>query len=520
MKFKKIAALSLATLMIASALTGCAKKTEEERVSREVLQTPVDSNDITNNNGIEYKEQFYFQNEQSREEFFIGFTDEKYYLTVIEDVDGYSAEVEQSSGEYTVDEDGNYIIYDFSYRKSDLYFMNNVVVSKSYGATVDPLVIFNAGKVYTDGSGDMIFVDVDDTKGKFLWFGLEHGKYDLVLTKGQQKPESIEAYLIDGATGVGKTVTLTAEAFTEFDTSATGETTVTVVWENAEYKLSCRVYEDGEYTPPASPLEGKYSGLGMTDEAYEALPKYITPDTTAEEFLANYTGSEPMFYYLSGNVRISVDKSLVKVDGWDTEGIGSTEIMHYRIKAEIDGVTYVYLAWVAVCEEGDEVNGFLRDPECNNENINDEDEDIWYIPRGTALDGITADFRAFNGNEIDGVSVSVSGYQAYTLGAQVITLSYGDTTKQQMVYVYDDSNVILSRIKLEGLKRDAEGNIDLSETKIIFVNCDGTTRTVSAEGYKNSIMVDDDTVTFRYNVTLDGTIYPFEVRYGLPAEVE
>ena len=55
MKIKKIAALSLATLMLASALTGCAKKTEEERVSREVLQTPVTTPDIKENNGIEYK---------------------------------------------------------------------------------------------------------------------------------------------------------------------------------------------------------------------------------------------------------------------------------------------------------------------------------------------------------------------------------------------------------------------------------------------------------------------------------
>ena len=519
MKIKKIAALSLATLMLASALTGCAKKTEEERVSREVLQTPVTTPDIKENNGIEYKEQFYFQNSQSQEECFIGFTDDKYYLTILDEADGYSADVEHSSGEYTVDEDGNYIIYDYSYSKSKLFFGDKVVMTDSYGAYSAPLVIFNMGNVYSDEYGDMIFVDIDESKGKFLWFGPEHGKYDMVLTKGQQKPESIEAYLIDGATGVGEPVTLNADNFTEFDTSATGEITVTVTYGDAEYKLSCRVYEDGEYTPPTSPFDDKYRSLEMADEAYDVLPRYVTPGTTAEEFLANYTGSESMFCYVLDGYRQPVDQSLIKVEGWDTESADSTEPMHYRVKAEIDGITYVHMAWITVCEEGDENNGYLFEAECENESVNTEDDDIWYVPRGTALDGVTAEFLAFNKNESEAVSVSVSDYQAYTLGAQVITLSYGESTMQHMVYVYDESNVILSDIKLDGMKLDAEGNMDITELKITFVYCDGTTRIAGAEGYMSSIVIEDTTVTFRYNVTIDGSVYPFEVGYGIPAPI-
>ena len=182
MRLKRIALLSLATLMIASAFVGCAKKTDVERVSREVIQTPVETPDNIDNNTVEYKEQFYFQNAKSGEEYFIGFTDDKYFLTVVSDLEGYVAEIERSSGEYTVDSDGNYIIYNFSYSESKVYFGSNAIVDNSYGAYVEPVVIFNTGDVYVDKYGDMMFVAIDQAKGKFLWFGLRHGKYDMVLT--------------------------------------------------------------------------------------------------------------------------------------------------------------------------------------------------------------------------------------------------------------------------------------------------------------------------------------------------
>ena len=512
MKLKKIALLSLATLMIASAFTGCAKKTDAERVSREVLQTPVTTPDNTDNNTIEYKEQFYFQNAESGDEYFIGFTEDKYFLTVVCDRNGYVADVEQSSGDYTVDSDGNYIIYDFGYTENRVYFLDNMVTQGIYGAQLDPVVLFNTGGVYVNQYGGMIFVDTDSSKGKFLWFGLEHGKYDMVLTKGQQKPESIEVYLIDGATGIGEPITLTAENFTEFDTSSVGETNVTVKYNNVEYNLSCQVYEDGQYTPPKDPFEYKYKVLNMTDEAYNALPGYITPNTTYEEFFANYKGDAAVFCYQENGADVTVSLDNITVDGWNPKDVNSTDMMHYRVKFVKDGITYVYIDWVTVCEEGDEEQGWLAHPKHNNEKITEKDG-IWYVPKGTALDGITADFCPFTKkpDERTTVTVNVSDYQSFKLGGQVITISYGESTMQQMVYVYDDSNVILTEIRLDGLKLGADGNADLTEGKIIFVSCDGSERKADMAGYMDSITVEGATVTFKYNSIIDNVKYPFVV---------
>ena len=508
MKLKRIALLSLATLMVVSAFTGCAKKTEADRVSREVLQTPITTPDnIDNDNTVQYKKQLYFQDTKNGNEYTLGFTEDEYFLTVISDRNGYRIDIRQSTGEYTVDDDGNYILDTFLTYSRPLYFLDNLVETEAYSYSYIPTVISKMGNVYVDDNNSMMFVDTESAEGKFLWFGYYNGEYDMVLTKGQQKPDGIEAYLIDGAEGTGETVTLNADNFTEFDTSVTGETTVTVTYENAEYRLSCRVYEDGEYTPPQFSIFENYRYLGITDEAYEALPKHITPGTTAEEYFANYKGENAMFYY---GDNIPVSKEQVTVEHWMPDKTDGTRKIFYRVKVVIDGITYSNTGIVHVSEEGNDEKGFFSPIQHNNDDIA-EVNGIWYVPKGTSLDGITAEFITYTQNFVEDVTLKVFDYQPFKLGAQVITLSYGESEIRRMVYVYDDSNVILMNIGFEGLKLDGEGKVDLAEAKIVFVDCDGSTRKVDVAGYMDSISVDGNTVTFRYNAIVDNVKYPFIV---------
>lgn len=507
MKLKRIALLSLVTLMVASAFTGCAKK-GVERVSREVLQTPVTTPDNTEKNNIEYKKELYFQDAKNGNEYWLGFTEDEYSLILITDRDGYRMSLSQSNGNYTVDEDGNYVLDKFLTFTRSVYFLDSVVEDEVISLVSDkPTVISKMGSMYVDNNNQMMFVDTDSAEGKFFWFASSHGKYDIALTKGEQKPESVRVYLVDGAEGVGEIVTLRAENFTEFDTSVTGETTVTVAYNDNEYKLSCYVYEDGEYTGPEYPMLKKYKDLVITQEAYRALPKCITPDTTAEEYFANYKGEEPMFRTEDGD---SVDREQITVEHWVPDKEDNTRAISYRVKVEKDGIIYNYIGNVFVCRESDEENGFLYRAKHNNDSVT-EKNGIWYIPKGTSLDGATADLYSFKQTVTKDLAVQVSDYQAFKLGGQVITLSYGDSTMQQMVYVYDDSNVILTDIKIEGLKLGADGNADLTEGKIIFVNCDGSEREADMAGYTDSITVDGATVTFKYNAVVDNVKYPFVI---------
>lgn len=507
MKLKKIALLSLATLMIASAFTGCAKKTDVERVSREVLQTPVTTPDNIEKDNIEYKKELYFHDAQNGNEYWIGFTEDEYYLIVNYRYE-YKMGLSRSNGHYSVDEDGNYVLDAFLIFTTPFYFLDNEVEAGTYASTSDkPIVISKMGGIYVDNDNKMMFVDTDSAEGKFLWFDSSYGKYDITFAKGEQKPESIKAYLVDGSEGVGETVTLRAENFTEFDTSATGETTVTVTYNDNEYKLSCYVYEDGEYTRPEHPMLKKYKELVITQEAYNALPTHITPDTTAEEYFASYKGEGPMFYTEDG---VAVNREQITVEHWVPDKKDGTKSIYYRVKVEKDGIIYNYIYKVFVCREGEEENGSLFGAKHNNDSVT-EKNGIWYIPKGTSLDGVTADLFSFKQTITKDLAVQVSDYQAFKLGGQVITLSYGESTMQQMVYVYDDSNVILTEIKLEGLKLDGEGKADLTEGKIIFVNCDGTVREADMTGYMNSITVDGVAVTFKYNSIIDNVKYPFVV---------
>ena len=504
MRLKRIALLSLAMLMIASAFVGCAKKTDVDRVSREVIQTPVTTPDNIEKDNIEYKKEFYFHDAQNGNEYWLGFTEDEYYLIVNYRYE-YEMSLSRSNGHYTVDEDGNYVLDAFLIFTTPFYFLDNEVESETYAYTSEsPIVISKMGGIYVDNDNKMMFVDTDSAEEKFLWFDSSYGKYDITFTKGAQKPESIKAYLVDGANGVGETVTLSAENFTELDTSAAGETTVTVTYNSNEYKLSCYIYEDGEYARPQYPMLQKYKELVITQEAYNALPKYITPDTTSEEYFASYKGEGSMFYTEDG---VAVNREQITVEHWVSDKKDAT---YYRVKVEKDGIIYNYSGKVFVCREGEEENGHLFGAKYNNDSVT-EKNGIWYIPKGTSLEGVTADLFSFKQTITRDLAVQVSDYQTSKLGGQVITLSYGENTMQQMVYVYDDSNVILTEIKLEGLKVGDDGKLDLSEGKIIFVYCDGALREADMAGYMDSITVDGVDLTFRYNAIIDNVKYPFVV---------
>ena len=284
MNIKRILALLLSALAVVCLLSGCAKE-EEERELKEVIEAPVDTPDNKDDDKIEYKEEFYFYNGRSHEQYMLGLTDTEYRLVMVENLSGYTADFIEIEGTYTVEENGDYVLDRMGDRRSKLFFSEYVVDNGEFETKIEPIVVSKRGDIYVTDEYGITFVKKGETQNKTLYLDGATNDYDLVVNQGDTARD-MGAYLIDGATGIGEYITLAAENFTEFDTSTVGETTVKVTYEDVTYELKANVRNPITFYSTPS----KYKLLTCSD----GLPLYVTPDTAYESYFEAYEGDEPL----------------------------------------------------------------------------------------------------------------------------------------------------------------------------------------------------------------------------------
>lgn len=509
MKAVKILAAGMSALMLLSITAGCAKKDEEEKTVREVIEEPVVAPNIAENDEIEYKEEFYFYDTKTQDQFMLGLTDTEFRLVKVTNAQEYSASLVQANGKYTVDENGNYVLDRYVERAGKL-FLSEYLIDGETKTYIKPITLKKYGSIYLSDDGDFALIKKSESNGKFLWFkGNNENK--LVLNKGEEITEIENAYLVDASTGVGTNIKLKAENFSELDTSKLGDATAKITYDNAEYTVSVDIKD------PLSMISipSKYQDLTVA----EGLPVHVEKGTSYQDYFAKYQGSAPLF---SCNGTAVTEYT---VDGWDTQSVANGKEMYYRVKAEKDGVTYVFVGCVYVCASSEEIVKTVQSVAYEHEDVTKMDCGLWIVPKGQEISGVKGDISLLGTVTETGVELTVSEYDAGKLGAQRIKLTYNGATVEQMVYVFDETNAILSKTELVGLKLNAEGTaVDYSEALVKFAYCDGTYREAAVEGYKSSISeeVNADgsiTVNFNYNATVEGIAYPFKTQVNVVPQV-
>ena len=506
MKAAKILALALSVLMIVPIATGCAEKEDENKTVKEVIEEPVNTPDIKDDGQIEYKEEFYFYNNETNEQYMLGLTETEYSLIRMTSCEEYKSVLSRMDGKYTVDTEGSYVLDGFVQRYGNFFFSEYWLDNSQVTTYIEPIVLKKNGDIYLNDDQNLALVKLGETENKFLWFG-GYSENQLVLNQGAEKPESVDAYLVDGKTGMAEAVELTAENFTELDTSVIGDTTATVTYENATYTVNVKV-KSPMGNPSFTLTVKKYTEMNCS----EGLPVFVAKGTSYQEYFAKYQGTDPLFSCSVGAV------TQYTVDGWDTENTENGEKMYYRVSAEIDNRIYRYIGYVYVCDAEDQIKGDISSNIIyENEEIDKTYYGLWFVPKGHDINGVKGDFYKLGVKIETDVELSVSEYDADKLGPQKIKLTYNGVSREQMIYVYDSTNAIVTGVELDGLTLNTDGTeVDYTNGKISFKYCDGSVREAAIGGYKDSITESAQNsggilVEFRYNAVVDGVGYPFVV---------
>ena len=518
-KLKQLISALLVILMIVSIFTACKKEQESDTID--------DVEETTEAPAIEAEKQFtpsntfYSKNTSKNtndEEYKIEIVDDKVYFT--ERDGGNYTNILEASGTYTIDENGNYIL---DLCRMDLFLEYFGKYTIPYLNERDcfpyPIVMYKLSEsLYFIDEFYTPVVRLGATDEKYIWLGQYGGEYDFVIEQNSEinTDSDLDAYLIDGENGTYEWIEIQASDVTWPDVSKVGECTMTAKYQENTYELNGYVYAEGtEYEFPKVNGGKEYGRLRMRDEA--ELPLYVLKGTTAEQYFANYTGTESLFYFKdSENVEHAVTE--YTVDFWDTS-VDSREMMCYRVNATVDNVTYMYCEYVHVLDEADVSKGYMRMPWVDDDNVEEADGyyGLWYVPKGNTLDKITGSYYLYNGEKLSDIKLTVSGYDPNKLGSQLVDVYYGDDPKgvKIVVYVYDQSNAPIDTVNLEGLKLSGD-TVDYSNAKLIVEYHGGAQKEESVDKYIDLIHVTYfDTrvvVSFEYKYTLEGVEQEIYVR--------
>ncbi len=512
MKTKRIFALVLAVLTLSISLASCAKEEDKSKPVREVVEAPVNTPDGTEDDTVEYKEEFYFYNAGTHSQYMLGLTDTEYRLIRLMPAGEYRSDFVLTRGTYTVDGQGNYILERTAEEHSKLYFSEHIGGNSQFVTEIQPIVLTKSGDMYYDAAEELALVKQGASEGKLLWLG-EYSPYQMNVTVGAAKPEKMTAYLVNKSTGVSESIELTAESFTVYDTSAVGDTTFKITYGGAEYEIAARVMNEGESVP--APVKNVYGELGVSD----GLGAYVSKGTSFESYFEGYNGTDPLFWYGDGKTAVTD----YKVDGWDTDKTADGERMFYSVSAKIGDKTYRYVGSVYVCTEEMAAKGELSDITVAENPFKTSDSGAWFVAKGSEIKGVTGKLTAINGQISEGVALTVEDCDTSKVGAQLISLKCEGATYGQVIYVYDESNAIVTDIELEGLKVNAEGTgVDYTDGKVKFTYCDGSERVMSIDGYKKSITETAEgtgfKLSFRYNAIAGDASYPMTVTVSVTNE--
>ena len=488
---KKLLCVILVLIMTVTILSSCGKKPGEETdtpAAESNAESQETKNEIQN---TQYKETFYMSEDRYGSWYSMKLTDTTAYLEWGNEPDGYSEGRIFTECPYYIDEDGNYVVDIVSMNVEYLYF--GVSSGKIMGEECEsrPLVFEKkADCVYV--ADDFVVMKMGQTTEKFIWLGPYGDEY---FEQNSQVPEQMDFYYVDGKTGNAQYLTVGMDQVVMPDLSKVGDATIQITHDGKVHNVACYIYPEGESQPYHS-YEDKYDYL---EKQQNSTADYVTQGMTYQEYFATYTGEDPLFYYEVKNEETQEwDKIPVTdytVEFWDSS-LESGSTMVYRVSYEHEGVTYRYVDNVKVVAQSDLEKGSIRLSKVkqkatdisglpglgalvNGVELNRIDG-VLYLAKGTdiATLELTCDITSYEGEEIKNAPVSAIGYDANTIGIQMVSLTsehaIGET--KLPVYVYDPANPILVKVAFNDNPVYDTNGVDYTQNKVIYTYCDNSTR--------------------------------------------
>lgn len=466
-KLKKILCVLLALTMAVAVFVSCGKKDAEteppETEETQADTVPEEEEDI-------YKEKFYFYDAESGAYCSMKLTDTEAYLDYAEASGEFVVEHVCAQCPYYVDDDGNYVL------ELDYYYFEYDVLGISVGC----VGYENEGAplVFRKGMGNnmyyaediLAFVKLGESAEKFICFDGESRGY---ISQNHKFSDELEFLYVDGGTGEIELVTVSIDDVEIPDTSVVGDAVMKVNYDGKLHEVVCCIYSEDDALEDDW-LEAKYSSMCMNYDK-----SYVARGTTYEEFFEGYTGEDPLFYYRKRDENgkyVEVAVTDYSVEGWDTTSVQSGEPMFYRVTYENDGVIYYHADMVYVLDENDLAKGTI---DSNSLNIGvRESSRLFFVAKGTELNDVTADVYPYVGEKITGAAITLSGYDANTVGAQLVTLTSDSVVGEYklVIYVYEPTEPVLVRVDLPEEVEFNDDGIDFDRSKLIFCYSDGSTK--------------------------------------------
>lgn len=407
-KLKKILCALLVLTMAAAAFVSCGKKdAETETEPPETEETQADT--------VPEEEEDIYNNAESGAYCSMKLTDTEAYLDYAENSGEFVVEHVCAQCPYYVDDDGNYVL------QLDYYYFEYDVLGISVGC----VGYENEGAplVFRKGMGNnmyyaediWVFVKLGESTEKFICFDGESRGY---ISQNHKFSDELEFLYVDGGTGEIELVTVSIDDVEIPDTSVVGDAVMKVNYDGKLHEVACCIYSEDDALEDDW-LEAKYSSMRMNYDK-----SYVARGTTYEEFFAGYTGEDPLFYYRKRDENgkyVEVAVTDYSVEGWDTTSVQSGEPMFYRVTHENDGMIYYCVGMVYVLDENELTKGTIAS---NSLNIGfRENSRLFFVAKGTELNDVTADVYPYVGEKITGAAITLSGYDANTVGAQLVTLT-------------------------------------------------------------------------------------------------
>lgn len=490
MKSKFITVLCAVLIIVtAVSLGSCGKKNDNPPTEPEPPQaeeTPQDDNIQDPAPEVVYTEQFRFSEKDSDAYMSLKLTETEACFEVFSHCTAPSYETKHTCAKasYTTDDNGNYII-DWGKASLEGEVFGLSVGTVGYETANTPLLLYKCSGIPMYVGDDICLMKLGVTTEKFIFLG-EFNEY-IKQNKDFSKQTNFYFYYVDGNTGESEYVSVSMDDVIMPDTSIVGDSVIKINYDGKQHEVACHIVAE-ETDLPFMALYNQYGSLYANYS--QSAPAAIVRGTTYEEFFSTYTGTDPMFYcrtYDDTQGRyINVPVTDYTVEDWDTSSVAGGEEMFFRVTAEINGVTYRHVGSVLVVEEDELSYGSINSRNLQGLGVQGDDH-LYFVAKGTALDNVTAELQPYAGGDCFTANITVSGYQADRVGAQLVTLTSdrAANTFRVVVYVYEPESPILIGAELPSEVTFTSNRINFTATKFSLLYSDGSRQEHTMSEYRD-----------------------------------
>lgn len=513
--FRSVTGVALLLCMLMTVLGSCGKKNDSTPTETEPPATEEQTPTPDPTPEVVYKEQFSCTRYNTQMSLKLTDTEAYFEINNLTHSSCYATWRLCANAPYSVDDNGNIWIDRYGMTFEEEAFGLSVGTT-GYEVEDIPLFLYKSLGTPMYVGDDVLLMKLGVTNEKFIYVGPDM-EYIEQNTDFSSQTEFDFLY-VDGSTGECKSVSVAMTDVILPDTSTVGDAVIKVNYDGKQHEVACYIYPEGN-EHPFSLLESQYVSL---ETNYYRHAEAITRDTTYEEFFNAYTGTDPLFYYREWDEDqhkyVSVPVTDYTVEGWDTASVADGDWMWFRVVATIGDVTYRHVDRVRVVDDLTKGTLILHYSNLNEfvKFYGESDDILCFVAKGTALTGVTAELEPYTGAARFTTDITVSGYNADQLGAQLVTLSSdrAANTCRIVVYVYEPEHPILIDISLPDKVTFTNGRVDLDKSKLTFRYSDGSKQEHAMSEYPDLVEVRYIETTGKYDLetnsfktTVDGKEY-------------